>query len=48
MEIRFGKFSSAVGLPGPVNVETSRAEYADGLLTISMPKAKPNFIQVKE
>ena len=48
MEIRFGKFSTAVGLPGPVNVEKSQAEYEDGFLTIILPKAKPNFIQVKE
>jgi HSP20 family protein len=48
MEIRFGKFSTAVGLPAPVNVEKSQAEYEDGFLTITLPKAKPNFIQVKE
>ena len=48
MEIRFGKFSTAVGLPAPVNVEKSQAEYVDGFLTITLPKARPNFIQVKE
>jgi HSP20 family protein len=48
MEIRFGRFSTAVGLPGPVDVDQSRAEYADGFLTVSLPKAKPNFIEVKE
>ena len=48
MEIRFGKFSTAVGLPAPVNVEKSQAEYEDGFLTITLPKARPNFIQVKE
>lgn len=48
MEIRFGKFSTAVGLPAPVDVEKSQAEYEDGFLTITLPKAKPNFIQVKE
>ncbi|MBI5934039.1 MAG: Hsp20/alpha crystallin family protein [Chloroflexi bacterium] len=48
MEIRFGKFSTAVGLPAPVNVEKSQAEYEDGFLTITLPKTKPNFIQVKE
>ena len=47
MEIRFGRFSTAVGLPGPVDVDKSRAEYADGFLTVSLPKAKPNFIEVK-
>ena len=48
MEIRFGKFSTAVGLPGPVDVDKSHAEYEDGFLTITLPKAKPNLIQVKE
>ena len=48
MEIRFGKFSTAVGLPAPVNVDKSHAEYEDGFLTITLPKARPNFIQVKE
>lgn len=48
MEIRFGRFSTAVGLPGPVDVDASRAEYEDGFLTVTLPKAKPNFIEVKE
>jgi HSP20 family protein len=38
MELRFGKFAVAVGLPGLVDVENSVAEYADGFLTVSMPK----------
>ena len=48
MEIRFGRFSTAVGLPGPVDVDTSRAEYDDGFLTVTLPKIKPTFIKVKE
>jgi HSP20 family protein len=47
MEIRFGKFSTSVSLPGPVNVEQARAEYKDGFLTIVIPKATPNQIKVK-
>ena len=39
MEIRFGKFTSAVNLPGPVNIEQARVEYKDGFLTIVLPKA---------
>jgi HSP20 family protein len=39
MEIRFGKFAAAVGLPGSVNVEQARAEYKDGFLTVTLPKA---------
>ncbi len=38
MEIRFGKFETAVNLPGPVNIEQARAEYQDGFLTIILPK----------
>ena len=48
MEIRFGRFSSAVGLPGPINVDESRANYENGFLTVTLPRAKPNFIEVKE
>ena len=48
MEIRFGKFETAVGLPGPVDLDASRADYAEGFLTVTMPKAKPNQIEVKE
>ena len=47
MEIRFGKFSTAVSLPGPVNIEQARAEYKDGFLTVVIPKAKPNQVKVK-
>jgi HSP20 family protein len=47
MEIRFGKFAAALGLPGPVNIEQARAEYKDGFLTIILPKATPNQIKVE-
>ncbi len=48
MEIRFGQFSTSVGLPGPVDEEKSRAEYADGFLTVSLPKASPLRVKIKE
>jgi len=48
MEIRFGKFETAVGLPGPIDLETSRADYTEGFLTVTLPKAKPSQIQVEE
>jgi HSP20 family protein len=48
MEIRFGRFSTAISLPGSVDVDASRAEYIDGFLTVSMPKARSTFIEVKE
>jgi len=46
MEIRFGKFSTAVNLPGPVDIEQARAEYKDGFLTVNIPKPTPNKIKV--
>jgi HSP20 family protein len=48
MEIRFGKFETAVGLPGPVDLDLSRADYAEGFLKVTLPKANPNQIKVKE
>lgn len=48
MEIRFGRFSVALGVPGPVNVDESRAEYLDGFLTVTLPKLKPTFIIANE
>jgi len=47
MEIRFGKFSTAVKLPGPVNLENARAEYKDGFLTIILPKTQLNESKVE-
>jgi HSP20 family protein len=47
MEIRFGKFSTAITLPGQVNIEQARAEYKDGFLTVVLPKATPNQIKVE-
>jgi HSP20 family protein len=47
MEIRFGKFSNAVSLPGPVNIEQAHADYKDGFLTVVIPKATPNQIKVE-
>ena len=45
MEIRFGKFATSISLPGPVNVEQSRAEYKDGFLTVVLPKANQNKVE---
>jgi HSP20 family protein len=47
MEIRFGKFATAIGLPGPVDIDHAVAQYTDGFLTISLPKSKPNQIKVE-
>jgi HSP20 family protein len=39
MEIRFGKFSSAVSVPGPIDLDRSDAHYEDGFLIVKLPKA---------
>lgn len=46
MEVRFGEFSTTVAVPGPVNVETSTAEYEDGFLVVTLPKAAPSKINI--
>jgi HSP20 family molecular chaperone IbpA len=48
MEVRFGEFSTVVALPGPVEITDSRAEYEDGFLTVSLPKANPSSISTKD
>ena len=48
MEIRFGKFETVVGVPGPVDLASSRADYSEGFLTVILPKAKPSQVHVKE
>jgi HSP20 family protein len=45
MEIRFGKFASAINLPGPVNVEHARAQYKDGFLVVVLPKINENKVE---
>ena len=47
MEIRFGKFSTAVAVPVPVDVDNATAQYADGFLTVTLPKGKSNQIKVE-
>lgn len=48
MEIRFGKFETVIGIPASVDFDTARAEYAEGFLTVTLPKAKPNQIEIEE
>lgn len=47
MEIRFGKFETALGLPGPVDIDNASAEYKDGFLIVILPKATPKQIKVE-
>jgi len=39
MEIRSGKFAAVIELPGSVDVDHALADYQDGFLTITLPKA---------
>lgn len=46
----FGKFQRAVALPATVAVNNVKAEYKDGILTVTLPKseeAKPRQVEVK-
>ena len=47
MEIRFGKFESAVEISVPVEIERSVAEYKDGFLIVQLPKLSPKHIEVE-
>ncbi len=48
MEIRSGKFTSAVSLPNLVNLESASAEYEDGFFVVVLPKVKSKKIEVQE
>jgi HSP20 family protein len=45
MEIQFGKFSTAINLPGPVNIDKTHAEYKNGFLVIILPKENQNKVE---
>jgi HSP20 family protein len=47
MEIHFGKFSTAIGVPGAIDVDHSTAEYKDGFLSVRMPKAIATDVKVE-
>ena len=45
----FGRFQRTMSLPGPVAVDKVKAQYKDGILTVTLPKteeAKPKQIEV--
>ena len=48
MEIHFGTFSTAIGVPGPVDLDRSVAEYADGFLMVRMPKTKATEVEIED
>lgn len=49
-ELRYGKFSRSLRFPTDVNSEAVEADYNDGILTLTVPKAEaaqPRTIRVK-
>ena len=48
MEIRYGKFSTVISIPGPVDIEKSEAEYKNGFLTVMLPKLKSLNVKIEE
>jgi HSP20 family protein len=48
MEIRFGKFSTAVAIPGPVDLDRSEAQYKDGFMTVVLSKLNSKEIKIEE
>lgn len=46
LEVNFGEFRSEVELPSPVEVEGIEAEYEDGFLRVTLPKAKPRRVEI--
>lgn len=48
MEIHFGKFSTAINVPGPVDLDKSVAEYGDGFLMVRMPRAKATKVEIED
>ncbi|NLX91376.1 MAG: Hsp20/alpha crystallin family protein [Firmicutes bacterium] len=41
----YGSFSRSVPLPAEVNPEEAKAQYRDGILSITLPKAQPERIR---
>jgi len=49
-EIRYGAFSRSIPLPAAVDQDKAEAAFADGVLTVTLPKsaaAKPKQIKIK-
>ena len=47
MEVPFGEFRCDVDLPGPVDEANISAEYSQGFLRVTLPRLKPQSIEIK-
>jgi HSP20 family protein len=50
IERSYGSFARTFSLPGSINADSVKAEYKDGVLTLTMPKkeeAKPKTIKIQ-
>jgi HSP20 family protein len=48
MEIPFGEFSTEIELPSSILADQVQASYRDGFLRITLPKAQPRHIKIKD
>jgi HSP20 family protein len=48
MEIHFGEFLSEVEIQVPIEADKIQAEYQDGFLRVSLPKASPKHIDIHQ
>jgi HSP20 family protein len=46
MEIYFGEFDIEMELPGPVIASQAQANYQEGFLRVTLPKARPLQVQI--
>lgn len=47
MEIRFGPFRKAIPLPGPVDADSVRSRYEQGMLIVEIDKPEPRKVEVR-
>lgn len=47
LEVNFGEFRSEIELAGPINVEGIEADYEDGFLRVTLPKAQPRRVEIR-
>lgn len=47
LEMHYGEFETAVLVPGPVQEDAIEADYRNGILLVTLPKASPRRIAVE-